>query len=224
MCLWDRGRDAVSLLFIGFWNIKLHDFAHSNVNIQELPAPPHVVLCNHYVKDKKSLWNFNYLELNSEFLASHPRRRQSDFHLPAFEWPTCFKASRSVSRGLPWWLRGRQFACRYRGHGFDTWGQEDSPGEGNGNPLQYSCLEISTDRGAWWATVHGVRKSRTQLSHWHLTLFSVSYVVVLGWGQEICIYHKFPEDAGIWIAGLCSEEEGPEGCAKVNEENRFQGL
>ena len=39
-----------------------------------------------------------------------------------------------------------------------------SPGEGNGNPHQYSCLENSTDRGAWWATVHGVAKSRTQLS------------------------------------------------------------
>ena len=35
------------------------------------------------------------------------------------------------------------------------------PGEGNGNPLQYSCLENSTDRGAWWATVHGVTKSWT---------------------------------------------------------------
>ena len=33
-----------------------------------------------------------------------------------------------------------------------------SPGEGNGNPLQYSCLENSIDRGAWWATVHGVTK------------------------------------------------------------------
>ena len=38
-----------------------------------------------------------------------------------------------------------------------------SPGEGNGNPLQYSCLENSMDRRAWWATVHGVSKSRTQL-------------------------------------------------------------
>ena len=36
-----------------------------------------------------------------------------------------------------------------------------SPGEGNGNPLQYSCLENSMDRGAWWATVHGVTKSQT---------------------------------------------------------------
>ena len=33
-----------------------------------------------------------------------------------------------------------------------------SPGEGNGNPLQYSCLENSMDGGAWWATVHGVAK------------------------------------------------------------------
>ena len=38
------------------------------------------------------------------------------------------------------------------------------PGEGNGNPLQYSCLENPMDRGAWWATVHGVTKCRTRLS------------------------------------------------------------
>ena len=34
-------------------------------------------------------------------------------------------------------------------------------GEGNGNPLQYSCLENPVDRGAWWAAVHGVAQSRT---------------------------------------------------------------
>ena len=39
-----------------------------------------------------------------------------------------------------------------------------SPGEGNGNPLQYSCLENPMDRGAWWAAVHGVMKSQTRLS------------------------------------------------------------
>ena len=39
-----------------------------------------------------------------------------------------------------------------------------SLGGGNGNPLQYSCLGNPTDRGAWWATVHVVTKSRTQLS------------------------------------------------------------
>ena len=36
-----------------------------------------------------------------------------------------------------------------------------SPGDGNGNPLQYSCLGNHLDRGAWWATVHGVAKSQT---------------------------------------------------------------
>ena len=39
-----------------------------------------------------------------------------------------------------------------------------SPGGGNDNPLQYSCLENPMDRGAWWATVHGVAKSWTRLS------------------------------------------------------------
>ena len=38
------------------------------------------------------------------------------------------------------------------------------PGEGNGNPLQYFCLENSMDGGAWWATVHGVAKSQTRPS------------------------------------------------------------
>ena len=43
------------------------------------------------------------------------------------------------------------------------------PGEGNGNPLQYSCLENPMDGGAWWATVHVVAKSRTRLSDFTLT-------------------------------------------------------
>ena len=38
-------------------------------------------------------------------------------------------------------------------------GSGRSPGEGNGNPLQYPCLENSKDRGAWWATVHGIAES-----------------------------------------------------------------
>ena len=43
-------------------------------------------------------------------------------------------------------------------------GSGKSPGKGNGNPLQYSCLENPMDRGAWWATVHGVSKGQPQLS------------------------------------------------------------
>jgi len=42
-------------------------------------------------------------------------------------------------------------------------GSGRSPGEGNGSPLQYSCLENHIDRGVWWAAVHGVTKSWTLL-------------------------------------------------------------
>ena len=45
-----------------------------------------------------------------------------------------------------------------------TPGLGGTPGKGNGNPLQYSCLENPMDGGAWGATVHGVAKSRTRLS------------------------------------------------------------
>ena len=46
-------------------------------------------------------------------------------------------------------------------------GSRGSPGEGNRNPLQYSCLENPMGGGAWWATVHGVAQSRTRLSDFH---------------------------------------------------------
>ena len=46
-----------------------------------------------------------------------------------------------------------------------------SPGEGNGNPLQYSCLENSMDGGAWWATVHAVTKNWTRLSDLIMNVF-----------------------------------------------------
>ena len=48
-------------------------------------------------------------------------------------------------------------------------GSGRSPGEGNGNPLQYSCLENPMDGGAWWATVHGVAKSWTRLNDFTFT-------------------------------------------------------
>ena len=59
-------------------------------------------------------------------------------------------------------------------------GSGRSPGEGNGNPLQYSCLENFMGRGAWRTTVHGVSKSQTQLSdqdfHFHVYTQSRVYV------------------------------------------------
>ena len=52
-----------------------------------------------------------------------------------------------------------------------------SPGEGDGNPLQYSCLENPMDGGAWWATVYGVAKSRTRLRDFTVT-FHFSFVLI----------------------------------------------
>ena len=55
--------------------------------------------------------------------------------------------------------------------------QEDPPGEGNGSPLQCSCLENSMGRGAWWATVHGTRKSQTGLHTGETRIkFKIEYV------------------------------------------------
>ena len=61
------------------------------------------------------------------------------------------------------WLSGKESACNARDLGSIP-GVGRSPGGEHGNPLQYSCLENSMDKGAWWATVHGVTRSQTRLS------------------------------------------------------------
>jgi len=58
---------------------------------------------------------------------------------------------------------GKESACNAGDPGLIP-GLGRSPGEGDGNPLQYSCLGNPLDRGTWGATVHGVTKSWTQLS------------------------------------------------------------
>ena len=72
----------------------------------------------------------------------------------------------------PWWLRAS--ACN-AGDLCSTSGLGRSPGEENSNPLQYSCLENPMDGEAWWATVHGVAKSRTRLSDF--TSFYLTHLV-----------------------------------------------
>ena len=67
-------------------------------------------------------------------------------------------------KGFPGDSDGKAAACNAGDPGLIP-GSGRSPGEGNGNPLQYSCLENPMDGGAWWATVHGVAKSRTRPSN-----------------------------------------------------------
>ena len=79
-------------------------------------------------------------------------------------------ATASLSPSLLLWAMddsdGKESACNAGDSGLIP-GSGRSPGEGNSNPLQYSCLENSMDRGAWGATVHGAAKSWTQLSNYH---------------------------------------------------------
>ena len=60
--------------------------------------------------------------------------------------------------GFPWWISSKESACNAGDPGLIPESGR-SPGEGHGNPLQYSCLENPTDRGAWWATVYRVTES-----------------------------------------------------------------
>ena len=66
---------------------------------------------------------------------------------------------------LPWWLGSKEATCN-AGDAGDLGlipGSGRPPDGGHGNPLQYSCLENPMDREAWWATIHGVTESQTQL-------------------------------------------------------------
>ena len=67
-----------------------------------------------------------------------------------------------VSFWHPRWLSGKVSACNAGDLGSIP-GSGRSLGEGNGNPLQYSCLENPMNREAWWVTVHGTAKSKAQL-------------------------------------------------------------
>ena len=61
-------------------------------------------------------------------------------------------------KGFPGGSDSKESACKSRRHGLIP-GLGKSPGEGNGNPLQYSCLENPMDKGTWWTpTIHGVTK------------------------------------------------------------------
>ena len=74
-------------------------------------------------------------------------------------------------------------------------------GERNGNPLQYSCLENLMDRGAWWAAVHGVARSRTRLSDFSFTFHFPG--VGEGNGNPLqCSCLENPRDGGAWWAAI----------------------
>ena len=78
----------------------------------------------------------------------------------------CLKFISEENRDFPGGSKGKGYSCNAGNLGSIP-GSGRFPGKGNGKPPQYSCLENSTDRGAWWAIVHGIAKSQTCMSNFH---------------------------------------------------------
>ena len=74
-------------------------------------------------------------------------------------------------------------------------------GEGNGTPLQYSCLENPMDGGAWWAAVHGVVKSRTLLSNFTFTFHFHALEKEMATHSSVLAWEN-PRDGGAWWAAV----------------------
>ena len=91
--------------------------------------------------------------------------------------------------GYPGGADGKESACSVGDLGSIT-GSGRSPGEGNGNPLQYFCLENPMDGGAWQAAVHEVAKSRTRPSNFtfFLSFFLIGTLVLLGVPEKPCLH------------------------------------
>ena len=110
----------------------------------------------------------------NEWLPLHPKTLHwlpPPFSLPnpsVFFMVNILLAHPQRSEGFPKWL-SRWLLPAMQETQIRSLGRENSPGEGNGNPLQYSRLGNPMDRGAWWTIAHGVAKSRTQLSEWTTT-------------------------------------------------------
>ena len=110
--------------------------------------------------------------MHSDLILSHKAQKEPQgwsASLTCWPWPlslllwVCKLREIKVFWELHWWLSGKESACNSGDLGsIPELGR--FPGEGNGSPLQYFCLENFMDRGAWWATVHGVAKSWTWLS------------------------------------------------------------
>ena len=124
--------------------------------------------------------------LNNFFLFTY-------LHFQKYIYFQCFGNKHTLSWGFSDGSRSKESTCNagISGAAGLISGSERSPGGGNGNPLQHSCLENSTDRGAWQTTVHGVAKSWTRQSNWAHT----HIIVTIGFPGG-SVVKKLPANAG----------------------------
>ena len=128
---------------------------------------------------------------------------------------------RSFLTWFPWLLDGKESTCDAGDRGSIP-GSGRSPREGNGNPLQYSCLENAMDRGAWRATVNGVAESRTHLSNQHFhfqtqqmrkwLVASLTESSPVFWGWFACYHYHIARIIKSIYAIKCRKESTPMFC------------
>ena len=107
-----------------------------------------------------------------------------------------------ATRGFPCSSVGKESACSTGDLSLIP-GLRTSPGEGNGSPLQYPCLEDSMNGGAWQAAVHGVTKSWTQLSDFCFNFHFPLSCIGEGNGNPLqCSCLENPRDGGAWWAAI----------------------
>ena len=122
------------------------------------PWPSYFIYVYFHVLMQKNM-DYSYITYSQSFCSSHNTLGKYFVDPKIFlQFITC------QLQGFPSSSDGKASSCHAGDLGLIP-GLGRSPGEGNGNPLQYSCLENFMDRGAWRATVHGVTKSWTRLSH-----------------------------------------------------------
>ena len=120
-----------------------------------------IYVCTRYISTeymKRTLWSsLEFCQCYSLLL----RILSCKLELPWSSLSLSPLSSAGIHQSFPWWKR---ICLQSRRPGLIP-GLGRPPGEENGYPLQYSCLENSMDRGAWWATVYGVAKNQTQLNN-----------------------------------------------------------
>ena len=135
-----------------------------------------------YIKLHPTLYLWNYIKLHK---TTHVSIQLIETWV-SISFPELLRLIEATTLNLAWDFPGvldsKGSACSARDLGLNP-GMGRSPGEGNGNPLQYSCLKNSMDRGAWKAIIHAVAKSQTRLNN-RVTIGFLSVPMSCTWLQQ----------------------------------------
>ena len=127
--------------------------------VSNISAPSSSIFCSWFYQVLRAFWNFSLKnERTQNFLYHIPVNRRQR------RWSTCESWQfLCLTMGFLSSTSGKECQCRRLKDTGSIPGLGRSPGRGHGNPHQYCCLENPMHRGAWWAMVHKIEKSQTQL-------------------------------------------------------------